>query len=106
LDTNVHYDLHGILLSPDFQASLIDGFYQTIVGSVWLLGDGGVYYSTNGGDVFTPAAGASTLSSVNAAGVSFPGLGPAFSLNTGDNDGFFSPDGGQTWSYQDYGGGD
>lgn len=106
LDTNVHYDLHGILLSPDFQASLVDGVYQAIAGTVWLLGDGGIYYSSNGGDVFTPAAGASTLSSVNAAGVSFPGLGPAFSLNTGDNDGFFSPDGGQTWSYQDYGGGD
>ena len=28
------------------------------------------------------------------------------SFNCGDNDGFFSADGGQTWTYQDYGGGD
>ncbi len=49
---------------------------------------------------------AMTLSCVNVAGVSTQSNGPALSLNTGDNDGFYSMDGGASWSYQQYGGGD
>ena len=102
----VHVDLHGVLLSPDFRASLNDGVYTPKSGTVWLLSDGGIYWSTDGGQTFVPAQFARTLSCVNVAGVSYPGLGPALSLNTGDNDGFYSMDGGQTWQYQEYGGGD
>jgi hypothetical protein len=50
--------------------------------------------------------GIHSLSAVNMAGVSAQGKGPALSLNTGDNDGFYSMDGGKSWTYQQYGGGD
>ena len=55
---------------------------------------------------FEPAHNARTLSLVNFAGVSLAGKGPAFSLNEGDNDGFYSMDSGVSWSYQQYGGSD
>jgi hypothetical protein len=106
LDNNVHYDLHGILLSPDFSASIQNGNYTPATGTVWMLADGGIYWSTNGGNTFTLAHNAKTLSLVNFAGVSIQGKGAAFSLNTGDNDGFYSVNGGANWSYQQYGGGD
>ena len=106
LDPKVHFDLHGLLLSPDFHAAISGGKYQPGGGTVWLLADGGVYRSTDGGTHFPQAKNIKTLSAVNMAGVAILGHGPAISLNTGDNDGFFSADGGQTWSYQDYGGGD
>ncbi|MGA8030107.1 MAG: choice-of-anchor D domain-containing protein [Bryobacteraceae bacterium] len=106
LDSSVHWDLHGILLSSDFAASLANGSYTASAGTVWLLSDGGVNRSTDGGNTFLSTNGPNTLSSVNVAVAAQVGGGPAFSLNTGDNDGFYSMDGGQTWSYQQYGGGD
>jgi hypothetical protein len=102
----VHADLHGLLLSPDFHASIRDGKYQPGGGTVWLLSDGGIYRSANGGQKFDPAIRAQTLSCMSVAGVALPGKGPALSLNSGDNDGFYSMNGGQNWSYQQYGGGD
>jgi photosystem II stability/assembly factor-like uncharacterized protein len=102
----VHADLHGLLLSPDFHAAIKDGKYQPGAGTVWILSDGGIYRSTNGGKNFDPAREAMTLSSLSVAGVAVPGKGPALSLNSGDNDGFYSMNGGQNWSYQQYGGGD
>lgn len=106
LDAHVHADLHGFLLSPDFSAAIIDGVYQPRTGRVWLLSDGGIYQSNNGGQTLVPSQTGMTLSVVNVGGVSAPGQGPALSLNNGDNDGFYSMDGGQTWTYQEYGGGD
>ncbi len=103
----VHVDLHGILLSPDFEAGIEDGSYVHRSGTVWLLSDGGVYKSTDGGSHFSHASNdLSTLAAVNVAGVAVPGSGPALSFNTGDNDGFYSLDGGTNWASQDYGGGD
>ncbi|MGA8531439.1 MAG: hypothetical protein WB622_17100, partial [Acidobacteriaceae bacterium] len=102
----VHCDLHGILLSPDFSASISNGKYQPHTGTMWMLSDGGIYSSKDGGFSFDPATRASTLSCLSVAGVAIPGKPPALSLNEGDNDGFYSMDGGQSWSYQDYGGGD
>ena len=43
---------------------------------------------------------------MNFAGAAVAGQGPLLSLNTGDNDGFASRDGGQNWRPQQYGGGD
>ena len=106
LDANVHRDLHGMLLSPDFEAKISDGSYQAGSGTIWLLTDGGIHRSTDGGQHFDRAENVESLSCVNVAGVSLQGKGPAFSLNTGDNDGFYSMDGGANWSYQQYGGGD
>jgi hypothetical protein len=106
LDPHVHFDLHGVALSPDFEASFSNGSYHPGTGTIWLLADGGIYRSTNGGGQFTLAKNAKTLSTINIAGVSIQGQGPALSLNTGDNDGFYSMNGGANWTYQQYGGGD
>src|ERR1022692_260779 len=106
LDSSVHWDLHGILLSPDFAASIESGSYSASAGTVWLLSDGGINRSADGGKTFLSTSGPNTLSSINVAVAPMVGGGPAFSLNTGDNDGFYSMDGGQTWFYQQYGGGD
>jgi hypothetical protein len=103
---HAHVDLHGIFLSPDFAATFQDGSYTPTAGTVWMASDGGIFRSTDGGRTFHAAGSISTLSVVNIAGVALPGLGPVLSLNTGDNDGFASPDGGRTWRPQDYGGGD
>ncbi|AAZ97308.1 hypothetical protein Tbd_1355 [Thiobacillus denitrificans ATCC 25259] len=108
LDTTgqVHVDLHGLFLSPDFHAGFDGGGYAPTRGIVWLLSDGGIDRSTDGGITFHPAGSISSLSTVNFAGTALPGKGPLLSLNTGDNDGFASRDGGKTWRPQRYGGGD
>ncbi len=101
LDTTsqVHVDLHGLFLSPDFHAGFDDGRYVATAGTVWLLSDGGIDRSTDGGITFHPAGSISSLSTVNFAGAAVAGRGPLLSLNTGDNDGFASRDGGQNWRY-------
>ena len=102
---SVHPDLHGIFLSPDFKGTIHHGNYQWQQGSLWLLCDGGIYRSTDGGKHFKPALNLRTLACVNVAGLAIAGK-TALSLNTGDNDGFFSGNGGAKWISQDYGGGD
>jgi hypothetical protein len=104
--SKVHVDLHGLFLSPDFHAGFDGGRYMATAGTVWLLSDGGIDRSTDGGITFKPAGSISSLSTVNFAGASVAGRGPLLSLNTGDNDGFASRDGGQSWRSQQYGGGD
>jgi hypothetical protein len=101
-----HADLHGVLLSPDFKATLTNGSYHWAAGRIWMLSDGGLYRSADGGEHFAPADSAATLASLSVAGVAIAGKGVALSLNQGDNDGFYSMNGGQNWSYQQYGGGD
>ena len=73
LDSKVHWDLHGLLLSPDFAASLQGGNYTVIAGTVWLLCDGGIRRSTDGGKTFIPTAGPSTLGSLSVVGVAIAG---------------------------------
>jgi hypothetical protein len=104
--SNTHVDLHGIFLSPDFRATFQNGSYQSSAGTVWMTSDGGIFRSTDGGQHFHPTGSISTLSVVNIAGVALEGQGPVISLGTGDNDGFTSRDGGNSWQTQDYGGGD
>jgi hypothetical protein len=103
----VHVDLHGIFLSPNFEATIQDRGLQVSAGSVWLLSDGGIYASVLSPSFhFQPVKYVRTLSCLNVAGVAMEGVGPALSLNTGDNDGFYSMNGGTNWTSQDYGGGD
>ena len=102
----VHVDLHGLVLSPDFAGTFQNGQYKSSAGTVWMLSDGGIYRSTDGGRHFQAAKNVKTLSCVNIAGVAIEGSGTALSLNTGDNDGFYSLDGGAHWTSQHYGGGD
>ena len=108
LDTTgqTHVDLHGLFLSPDFHAGFDGGGYAATAGTVWMLSDGGIDRSTDGGITFHSAGSISSLSTVNFAGAALAGQGPLLSLNTGDNDGFASRDGGQHWRTQQYGGGD
>ena len=106
LDTGVHMDGHGVLLSPDFEAALKDGSYDGKAGTVWIINDGGIYWSPDGGAHFHHGENATTISSTNVAGASLPNSGPALTLNAGDNAGFFSMDGGTTWAYSEYNGGD
>ena len=54
-DGQVHVDLHGLFLSPDFHAGFDDGRYVATAGTVWLLSDGGIDRSTDGGITFHPA---------------------------------------------------
>lgn len=91
---HVHIDLHGIFLSPDFAATFVDGSYRPSAGTVWMASDGGIFRSRDGGRNFSAAGSISTLSVVNIAGAALPGKGPVISLNTGDNDGFTTRDGG------------
>ncbi len=104
--SHTHVDLHGVFLSPDFEATFVDGSYQSSAGTVWEASDGGIFRSTDGGNNFHAAGSISTLSVVNIAGVALEGHGPVIALGTGDNDGFVTSDGGQSWRTQDYGGGD
>jgi len=106
LDANVHADAHGVLLSPDFEAAIKDGSYHGKAGMVWIITDGGIHWSSDGGAHLQHGKNATTISSTNVAGASFAHTGPALTLGAGDNSGFFSKDGGATWSYSDYNGGD
>ena len=56
LDTTgqVHVDLHGLFLSPDFHAGFDGGRYAATAGTVWMLSDGGIDRSTDGGITFKP----------------------------------------------------
>lgn len=101
----VHVDLHGFFLSPNFDAVIQDGRLQVSAGTMWVLSDGGIYASIFGGD-FQVVKYVNSLACVNLAGVAREGVGPALSLNTSDNDGFYSLNGGANWASQDYGGGD
>jgi len=103
---HVHQDLHGVYLSADFEATFRDGAYKHLKGTMWMTSDGGVHRSTDGGKTFTRGRNVNSLSCVNIAGVSGQDKGPVISLNTGDNDGFASADGGGHWRRQQYGGGD
>jgi hypothetical protein len=102
---SVHVDLHGLFLSPDFDASIDNQGYHANAGTLWLLSDGGVSISTDGGMNFHSSSGLSTLGVVNLSGVSQPGR-TALCIGTGDNWGFYSLDGGTSWKTQDYDGGD
>jgi hypothetical protein len=104
-DHRVHLDLHGLLLSPDFDASIDSNGYHVASGTIWLLSDGGLHRSTDGGKSFVPASGLSTLGTTNIAGLSIQGK-TALCLNCGDNAGFYSLDGGKSWKTLTYQGGD
>jgi hypothetical protein len=100
----IHADLHGVFFSPHFAGVVGHGRLQLKSGTMWVLSDGGVYRSVDG-STFEPAQALQTLGTVNIAGVAQPGA-TALCLNTGDNSGFYSLDGGATWKTQAYLGGD
>jgi len=104
-DSHVHVDLHGVFFSADFDASFSEGEYEARAGTMWLLSDGGVDRSDDGGRSFHPTDVLTTLGAVNISGVARAGA-TALCLNTGDNSSFYSLDGGANWKTQAYLGGD
>jgi hypothetical protein len=76
-------------------------------GIAYVVNDGGVYRSNNGGLSWFQGHGLTTLGLVNLAVLPIQkGKEPGICTGMGDNSGFFSPDGGATWRTQDYVGGD
>jgi hypothetical protein len=104
-DTDVHVDLHGVFFSADFDAAFVDGEYRRRAGTMWLLSDGGVDRSDDGGYTFHAVELLTTLGAVNISGVAQEGA-TALCINTGDNSSFYSLDAGGEWKTQQYLGGD
>ena len=104
----VHVDPHGIAFTADFEITLepatgVDPPFdqsavlqQFIGGTIWMANDGGVQWSEDGGESWNRPLGLATLDPVNIAGL-FGGDAPALYFGCGDNDEFFSLDGGATW---------
>ena len=104
----VHVDPHGIAFTQDFDIRLqpatgVDPPYdqsavlqQFLGGTIWMANDGGVHWSEDGGENWNRQLGLQTLDPVNIAGL-FGGAAPALYFGCGDNDEFFSLDGGATW---------
>ena len=105
----VHVDPHAIVCTADFEITLkapsgvtfpydqnqvLD---QHLGGTLWMANDGGVYGSNDGGQSWQPSTGLETLDAINIAGLFGRGDAPALYFGCGDNDDFFSRDGGNTW---------
>jgi hypothetical protein len=105
----VHVDPHALMTTSDFDITLKPAFGvsspynqnseldQVLGGTILMANDGGVQWSVDGGATWTPSTGLPTLDPVNIAGLAGLGPEPALYMGTGDNDSFFSTDGGQTW---------
>ncbi len=114
----MHMDPHDILPSPDLDITLRSPspavpkkygknrlLHEVGGGRLWVVNDGGVYVSDDGSRNWRLAhSGPKTLIAVNLAGLARSGAkGPALYMGLGDNDDFFTLDGGKSWRTQ-YGG--
>jgi hypothetical protein len=108
----MHVDPHAIAFTPDFEITLkgvtgADPRYnqnseldQHIAGRLWMANDGGVYFCDDGGrneSSWQMPTGLETLDPVNIAGLFGIGSQPALYFGCGDNNDFFTRDGGQHW---------
>jgi hypothetical protein len=107
----MHADPHAIAFTPDFEITLKrstekDPFNKNseldkhVAGRLWLANDGGVYFCDDGGTSesgWKMPTGLETLDPVNIAGLFGLGSRPALYFGCGDNNDFFSRDGGQHW---------
>jgi len=107
----MHVDPHGIAFTPDFEIttkpSELDPPFNTnseldqfISGTLWTANDGGVNWTEDGGrdkNSWNWPAGLETLDPVNIAGLFGLGDKPALYFGSGDNNDFFSRDGGVSW---------
>lgn len=113
----VHADPHAIAVAPDFSMALQPTrspapYNQNkeaapgASGAIWMANDGGVYRSVGSSPQWRPAGGLATLATINIAGLAVKGLAPALYFGTGDNNTFFSLDGGNSWKVPNSGCGD
>ncbi len=105
----VHADPHALITTPDFEITLkpatgVSDPYnlnaeldQYIGGTIWMACDGGIFWSVDGGVNWSRPDGLETLDPVNIAGLCGIGNQPAIYFGCGDNDDFFTRDGGQHW---------
>ncbi|MBI4517761.1 MAG: hypothetical protein HY699_18300 [Deltaproteobacteria bacterium] len=113
---HVHVDPHGLYVSRDFNLTLKAPPNPTapynenrelescLGGRLWYANDGGVYRTDDCGETWIKTyAGLSTLAPINVAVNALPGqpghinLAPALYFGTGDNDDFYSLNGGTSW---------
>ena len=105
----VHVDPHALITTSDFNLTLkpavgVPSPYdqnseldQALGGTILMANDGGVQWSGDGGATWTASTGLQTLDPVNIAGLAGLGPQPALYFGCGDNDSFFSTNGGATW---------
>jgi hypothetical protein len=107
----LHVDPHGLWVSADFdlllKASDRPAPYdlnreldRCVGGRIWYSNDGGVYRSDDCGATWINTySGLHTLAAINVAVDALPGEpAPALYFGSGDNDDFYSLDGGARWS--------
>ncbi len=108
----VHLDPHAIAFTPDFEITLkppsgvSDPYNRNseldshVAGRLWMANDGGVYWCDDGGRSeasWQIPTGIETLDPVNVAGLFGHGDAPALYMGCGDNNDFFTRDGGAHW---------
>jgi photosystem II stability/assembly factor-like uncharacterized protein len=105
----VHADPHALVVTSDFDLTLrvptdVPAPYnrdseldQHLGGTIWMANDGGVVWSDDGAQSWHAANGLQTVDPINLAGLPRTNGPPNLYIGTGDNDSFFSGDGGQTW---------
>jgi hypothetical protein len=108
----MHVDPHAIAFTPDFAITLkppsgVSDPYDrnseldsVIAGRLWLANDGGVYFCDDGGkseSSWQMPSGIETVDPVNIAGLFGFGDAPALYMGCGDNNDFFTRDGGAHW---------
>lgn len=105
-------DPHAIAFTPDFEITLkapsgvTDPYDQNseldrhVAGRLWMANDGGVYWCGDGGrneQSWQMPTGLETLDPVNIAGLFGIGDAPELYFGSGDNNDFFTRDGGAHW---------
>lgn len=107
----MHVDPHAIAFTPDFEITLKPSSQPSphnqnseldkhLAGRLWMANDGGVYFCDDGGrqeSSWQMPTGLETLDPVNIAGLFGNGNQPALYFGCGDNNDFFTRDGGQHW---------
>ena len=108
----MHVDPHAIVFTPDFEITLkapsgVQDPYdknceldEHLGGRLWMANDGGVYWCDDGGRTessWQMPAGLETLDPVNICGLFGIGDVPALYFGCGDNNDFFTRDGGAHW---------